>query len=480
MAVNTNSGKSMSSPVEFAGLARQRRQRDFSMLSFVVGILLLILIFSGTLNFIVGVSTFVLFLSAAFALYVTTSSYQGQDEIVTAFAAKRRSSLLSDMHPTEGASTNSFGDIQSIIEGYPQPTLLSSFDGRVYVSNGKGREIFRLPPSQALAPAIIRRPELLQELKKAETQEPLSQLEIEVSGTPDRYFKTWIQPMMISSERYALIVLRDLTDLRRAEKARADFLANASHELRTPLTSLAGFIETLRGPAKDDPESWDRFLEIMYGQTERMKRLIHDLLSLSRIELSEHNRPNDIVEFKTVLEEVFQSMLPIANERQLSLELLESSKAVEVYGRRDELIQVMQNLIENALKYTRPNTHVTVEVEEGLSLDEARAFTSRQWEDASRITVLQHAHPATQQYIGFRVSDQGDGISREHLPRLGERFYRVDEGRDRAVGGTGLGLAIVKHIMSRHRGGFAIESETERGSAFGFWLPMNASPKKDN
>ena len=210
----------------------------------------------------------------------------------------------------------------------------------------------------------------------------------------------------------------------------------------------------------------------MYGQTERMRRLIHDLLSLSRIELNEHRRPDQAVDLARVVEENVEALIPVARERNITLELITSTQEADVHGVRDELIQVVQNLIDNAMKYTTPETGVLVEVTSGLDIEQARVFAGRRWPNASRISIVQSRTEPNDRFAVLRVSDQGRGISREHLPRLGERFYRVDEGRDRSVGGTGLGLAIVKHIVARHRGGLIVESEAGRGSAFGIWLPI--------
>lgn len=442
------------------------------MLGLLAALVLFILVFSGSLSVAEAVTSMIVLAFSALAYLLSTSANAQENAVLTEFAVRRREALANNV-----SQAAEWDDVRRIVEAYPQPALLTGHDGRVYVSNLAAREVFKLPRAGSLGPAIIRRADVLKRLQSLVREESPAPLDIEISGTPDRFFQVWTISMSIGNEPRVLLVLTELTELRRAEKARADFLANASHELRTPLTSLSGFIETMRGPAKDDPEAWDRFLEIMFNQTERMRRLIHDLLSLSRIELSEHHKPEKVIEFSSLVDETFEAMLPIANDLGASLDLVSSAKSVNVHGVRDELAQVLQNLIENALKYTQPNTSVLVELASGLDIDEVRAFTSRRWKDASRISILQsHPEPGTK-YVAVRVSDEGAGIDREHLPRLGERFYRVDESRDRTVGGTGLGLAIVKHIIARHRGGFVVESEPGRGSAFGFWLPVASADK---
>ncbi len=239
----------------------------------------------------------------------------------------------------------------------------------------------------------------------------------------------------------ALLLLRDLTAAKRSERMRADFVANASHELRTPLAALLGFVETLRGPARDDRAAQDRFLAIMHEQASRMARLIDDLLSLSRIEMNEHSPPTGRVDLGRLLGGVAAGFQLRAAARGMSIALDVPPGLRAALGDPDELAQVFQNLLDNAVKYAGEGTPITVSarlVEGGRG--------------GARIAVA--------------VKDRGEGIARQHLPRLTERFYRVDTARSRAMGGTGLGLAIVKHIVSRHRGALDIASEPGEGSVF--------------
>jgi two-component system phosphate regulon sensor histidine kinase PhoR len=266
--------------------------------------------------------------------------------------------------------------------------------------------------------------------------------------------------------------MHDLTDIKRAELARVDFLANASHELRTPLTSLAGFIETMRGPARDDPAAWDRFLEIMQGQADRMRRLISDLLSLSRIELNEHRPPETLTDLAAVVREVVDALQPVARSRGVILAVRASDRDVIVAGIRDELSQVAQNLIDNAIKYSEPDGVVEIEIRDGLDHEAAFLSAGRRWEAAGRMSIATapvRRGGEEERFAFLRVSDSGPGIDRQYLPRLAERFYRVDPGRGLRRG-TGLGLAIVKHVVTRHRGDFVVESELGRGAAFGVVL----------
>jgi two-component system phosphate regulon sensor histidine kinase PhoR len=242
--------------------------------------------------------------------------------------------------------------------------------------------------------------------------------------------------------------LRDIAAARRSDRMRADFVANASHELRTPLASLLGFVETLRGPARDDEAARDRFLAIMHEQATRMARLIDDLLSLSRIEMNEHVPPTGRVELGEALRRVAETLQQKAAARGMRIEVAVPAGLPPAIGDADELAQLFQNLVDNAIKYGRPETPVRV---------------------AAR--RADRPLPGAEAAVAVSVADEGEGIAREHLPRLTERFYRVDTARSRAAGGTGLGLAIVKHIVGRHRGALEIASERGRGSTFTVRLP---------
>lgn len=240
----------------------------------------------------------------------------------------------------------------------------------------------------------------------------------------------------------AILIFRDLTEAKRLDQMRSDFVANASHELRTPLASLLGFIETLQGPAKNDPAALTRFLDIMRTQAKRMARLIDDLLSLSRVEMSQHRQPVDAVDLNLVIKQMSDTLRPMAQDKKIAIAMDLPTSAGLVLGDRDELLRVIENLVENAIKYGRANGHVTI-----------------------ALTRQDNMHC-------LAIRDDGVGISAEHLPRLTERFYRVDVSASRESGGTGLGLAIVKHIVNRHRGRLTIESEPGKGSTFKVLLPI--------
>lgn len=239
-----------------------------------------------------------------------------------------------------------------------------------------------------------------------------------------------------AGDRQYLLSFRDQTEAHRLERMRSDFIANASHELRTPLASLTGFIETLRGPARKDETARENFLEIMQKQAERMARLIDDLLSLSRIEMKAHIAVTDQVDLTTVLNHVADSLRPLAADLGVTIERNISQGPINVLGDRDELTQVFQNLVENACKYGQSGKRIILELERSGDVTKAT------------------------------VQDFGDGISEEHIPRLTERFYRINVETSRAQKGTGLGLAIVKHILTRHRARLVVRSRVGEGSSF--------------
>jgi two-component system phosphate regulon sensor histidine kinase PhoR len=247
---------------------------------------------------------------------------------------------------------------------------------------------------------------------------------------------------LLPSSPQLLITFRDFTEQDRLVQMRADFIANASHELRTPLASLRAFVETLQGSARDDAVARERFLRLMAGQAERMTRLIDDLLSLSRVEMRVHLPPRGIVELNETAGYVCQSLEPMAENAKMTVSLARDASPARIRGDRDEIVQVIQNLIQNALKYGR---------------------------EGGRIEVVIGRSPArgpAGSKVWVSVSDDGPGIAPEHLPRLTERFYRVNVASSREKGGTGLGLAIVKHIVNRHRGELRIASKLGVGSTF--------------
>ena len=330
---------------------------------------------------------------------------------------------------------------EAIVETLPDPLIVLSAGRNVLRANAAALAAFGTE-----MPAVLRHPELRAAIER-----------VMASDTPQH--ADFDVPVPVSLEIHATVfrlggnqvaaVLSDRTRERALERMRADFVANASHELRTPLASLIGFVDTLRGPAADDPPAQARFLEIMAEQGARMNRLIDDLLSLSRIEMTEHRPPTDQVALVELLRFTAASFEPRVAARGITLDLSVPADLPIVPGDDDQLGQVLQNLMDNAVKYGREGGTVRVTA--------AAVPPGGRWPARPGVTIA--------------VADDGNGIPRQHLPRLTERFYRVDKGRSRAVGGTGLGLAIVKHIVNRHRGQLVIESQEGEGATFTIWLP---------
>ncbi|MEO1015913.1 MAG: ATP-binding protein [Pseudomonadota bacterium] len=432
------------------------RARDFIALTMSVVVVLSILAASGALGWIEAVTAAFIVGAAALAYYVGSSSPSVEAQTVAEAAEPERAPSAS---------------LDGVVETLPYPSVHIDAAGRVAASNEAARRILRIPRGRpTLASAVFRRPELLRMIEQALLSDPVEPVQVELDPRGDQVWTARASRLQPPFDG-VILNFEDRTAVRRAERARADFLANASHELRTPLTSLLGYIETMRGPAKDDKKSWDRFLKTMHDQAERMKRLIHDLLSLSRIELDEHRAPDTVVDFAILARETVDALRPVAAERRISIKVEGPEESLRVTAVRDELVQVVQNLVDNAVKYSEHGGEVSVSFGSAEDLARARAVAVRQWEDARRMTLFAAPGEDSAAKIWLRVADEGPGIERHHLPRLGERFYRADESRGGAIGGTGLGLAIVKHIVARHKGGLAVETVEGKGSAFAAWLP---------
>jgi two-component system phosphate regulon sensor histidine kinase PhoR len=334
-----------------------------------------------------------------------------------------------------------------ILERLPDPVIVLARDRSVRRTNAAARSAFGDD-----LPAVLRNPGVRGAIDRALSTNLLQSAEVGLRAPVARDLYATVVPMdpPLADGGEALVVLSDRSRERVIERMRADFVANVSHELRTPLASLIGFVETLRGPAADDPPAQQRFLEIMAEQGARMNRLIDDLLSLSRIELTEHQPPSEALDLTQLVQRMVAGFEPRLAERRVRLAMRIEDELPVVAGDADQMAQVLQNLLDNGLKYGRDGGVLMLEV--------ALAAAGTRWPSRRGIVLS--------------VADQGVGIPREHLPRLTERFYRVDKGRSRAVGGTGLGLAIVKHIVNRHRGQLLIESEEGKGTTVSIWLPV--------
>ena len=342
--------------------------------------------------------------------------------------------------------------IQTLIGGLHDPAIVLDREGRVVAFN---------EPAAAIAPALrrgepaliaLRMPELVDAIRRATKRREPQRVEFFERVPLDRWFEAFVTPVRLATggdggSDIVLMTFNDLTPLRRVEEMRADFIANASHELRTPLAALLGFIETLQGSAKDDSAAREKFLAIMQGQAARMARLIDDLLSLSRIELNAHLQPNTPADLTPIVRQVADGLQMLARDRGVEIKVSVPSEPLIVLGDRDELIRALENLVENALKYGAAGKRVDLTLARGQT--RAGAPEAR-----------------------LSVRDYGPGIAPEHVPRLTERFYRVDVAESRAQGGTGLGLALVKHVLNRHGGRLSIESTPGAGAAFTMHMPL--------
>ena len=363
-------------------------------------------------------------------------------------------------------------ELAPLLEAMPDPALLVDSEGRIVSSNAAARRQMHFEARGQFLTSILRHPDVLEAVQGAVREGQTQSVEYETPAQVDRHTRCYVAPVTWGTDRAAMLVFHDQTARISTERMRADFLANASHELRTPLASLTLLIETLSGPARDNSADRDRFLGMMQVQADRMRRLIDDLLSLSRIELDEHVPPSDRADLAAVAREVADSLAPLLKERNVTLDLRAPSAPVRVVGERFQLAQVVQNLVDNAVKYTPDGGVVRIEVGASGDREEVSAQAGRRWEEAGRVALLTPAAAANRSYAYVRVEDSGPGVAKQFLPRLGERFFRVERELGNERGGTGLGLAIVKHIVNRHRGGFLVESQPGRGSAFAAYVEL--------
>jgi two-component system phosphate regulon sensor histidine kinase PhoR len=346
--------------------------------------------------------------------------------------------------------------VSAILAGMPDPSMLLDRAGRVIHLNAAAAQLAPALRRNELAQFALRSPEIITALRQTISTLETQRVTFLDHGPVDRWMELTITPVTVPTtfggkDTCMLLTFHDQTPLRRIEEMRADFVANASHELRTPLAALSGFIDTLQGPARDDPKARERFLGIMHAQATRMARLIDDLLSLSRVELSAHVRPNTLVDLLPIIRQVIDGLEALAKERRVKIETELPNEPAMIAGDREELLRLFENLVENGLKYGASGGRVIVSL-----------VTTPASEGAPEIQV--------------RVRDFGPGIPPEHLPRLTERFYRVDVGDSRAQGGTGLGLSLVKHTLNRHRGRLLIESVPQNGATFTAAFPQAGPP----
>ena len=341
-------------------------------------------------------------------------------------------------------------DAEAIIAALPIPAVLIASSERIEIANAAAATLFGHDATGRHYITALRQPATLDAvegtLRDGAAREGRF---LGRDGGRDTTWKASARAIAARSGRRVLVTFEDVTAVEEAGQIRRDFVANVSHELRTPLTALLGFVDTLRGPARDDAVALDRFLGILSREAQRMASLVDDLLSLSRVEAEERRRPTEKVDLRTLVASVAATLEPLATRSGTELRLVLPEGSVTVPGDSGQLRQVLTNLMENGIKYGGKGGPVEVALSEPAEQSGLRRMGVR-----------------------LSVTDHGPGIAAHHVPRLTERFYRVDTHRSREVGGTGLGLAIVKHIVNRHRGRLRIESEIGKGSSFTIVLPM--------
>ncbi|MHB8272474.1 ATP-binding protein [Bradyrhizobium sp.] len=413
------------------------RLRHSAIILLAAGLALSALVLFGEVSPTIAAVVFVCVAGAALVPWRLHNAVASRDEVL-------------GINPVEAAA------VSAVVSGMPDPAVLLDRAGRVIHLNAAASQLAPALRKNELAQFALRSPDIITALREAiATAEPRRTTYLDHVPV-DRWMELIITPVSVptnfgGSDYCMLMTFHDQTPLRRVEEMRADFVANASHELRTPLAALSGFIDTLQGPAKDDAKARERFLGIMHAQATRMARLIDDLLSLSRVELSAHVRPDTLVDIVPIIRQVVDGLEPLAGERQVRIEIDLPATPVQIAGDREELLRLFENLVENALKYGASGGKVMVSLTSAASPD-----------GAAEVRVM--------------VRDFGPGIAPEHLPRLTERFYRVDVGDSRAQGGTGLGLSLVKHIVNRHRGRLLIESALKNGATFTACFPQIKTP----
>ena len=340
----------------------------------------------------------------------------------------------------------------SILDSFPDPIVIVDQNRNVLAANFPARELIGNDYLGLDLSMSIRDPNVLTSVSKTLESGQDELIEVFFPVPFSRTFNLRVINLSPSSihKAEAILIFQDITATKRSEQMRVDFIANASHELRSPLAALLGFIETLRGSASDDREAQKKFLAIMQSEAERMTNLIDDLLSLSQVEFTEHLQPIQDVEVNSILNSAVDSLLGESKKRRIKLDISIDSDIRKVLGDENQLRQVIQNLLDNSLKYADQNSRIKV--------------------IAKNIDRVPQSNVSG---VSITIKDKSDGIEQNDLPRLTERFYRVDKGRSRSLGGTGLGLAIVKHIVTRHRGHLKIDSKFKEGTIVTVSLPSD-------
>lgn len=340
--------------------------------------------------------------------------------------------------------------LESLLDSVAVPVVLLDSDLKVVEANSPARITFDpLSNGTDAVQAISNKPGFLALLRKSLDDAVETSCKVKLKQGIAVEFQATIRPVDWNEGRLLMVTFTDRTPLKDAKTMRSDFVANVSHEIRSPLTALSGFVETLQGAARDDPEAQEHFLKLMEKEIVRMTNLVSDLLSLSQVEAKKRRTPTKNVDPGQIVAQAVSAVCPMANKRGRKLEVQIEGLLPDLPGKHDDLVRLLINLLENAINYSRAGTDIRLV-----------AF------------VVRGRSPLKKPALCIAVHDQGDGILAQDIPRLTERFYRVDKSRSRDIGGTGLGLAIVKHILVRHRGELVIKSVLGEGSTFAAYLPL--------
>ncbi len=463
--------------------ARRERARDFAWtVAISTGVAIATVVFILTVDPLapwwLPVLTLLSFLAALSIRYLFSS---GRD-----WAEPVQRAVLAEISASD-AELSRLRLVRGVAQALPEPLFILDRDGLIELSNPAAEAFLSLKDLEGRHfTTVLRAPYVFEQAQKIITGAQAHAVDFDTLSDVPRSCRAFVAPLDDGTDdRRALVFVRDLTNERRVEQMRADFIASASHELKTPLASLLGFIETMQGRAKDDPKARKKFLAIMQSQAERMQRLVADLMSLSRIELNEHVPPSDRVDLTEAAETVIESLAPLLEKSKAIIDFEPGEPGpVPILGDHDEILQAIQNLIDNAVKYGGDPAMVKVRVGRGqapvISADAAgshRPVAYRAGDTAAQVAARLAAN--IDELAHVQVQDFGAGIDRADLPRLTERFYRVNIERSLESGGTGLGLAIVKHIVNRHKGGLQIESRSGTGSAFTCYFPSAPKQRSD-
>jgi two-component system phosphate regulon sensor histidine kinase PhoR len=369
-----------------------------------------------------------------------------------------------------GKSTSTINTLADIMDNVSYGTIIIDKNQNIKYANKSANEIFGNRINNKQLSIFIKEPNIKSWIEKSLNEGLSSPITYSIDKPINRRIKLLFSPLPVNSksgeENSAIIFLNDITEYILMQSQRTDFLANASHELKTPVASLLGYIETLKGHAKHDEKAREKFLGIMHVQAERMQHLINDLLILLRIEQIEHIIPEESVDLSHAVETALEALNPLAMKRNISINFSSNGPNI-VKANSDELVQVVLNLVDNALKISEQNTQINISIDRN---GKHKSCAGSDTNDGNKRVIVEISEPDNTYYC-LKIKDNGPGFAKDHIPRIGERFYRIAGDLGSNEKGTGLGLAIVKHIIMRHRGGLELQTVQGVGSEFCILLP---------